>query len=81
LNRHAARLRPGGPSGKTRSLRSSFGHSFTISFTAICFKGEGRSTPPHEPLKTLGEFTVLVKLHKDVTAHLKVVIEKEVVAE
>ena len=35
----------------------------------------------HEPLKTLGEFTVPVKLHKDVTAHLKVVIAKEVVAE
>jgi large subunit ribosomal protein L9 len=35
----------------------------------------------HEPLKTLGEFTVPVKLHKDVTAHLKVTIEKEVVAE
>jgi large subunit ribosomal protein L9 len=35
----------------------------------------------HEPLKTLGEFTVPVKLHKDVTAHLKVVIEKEVVVE
>ena len=34
-----------------------------------------------EPLKTLGEFTVPVKLHKDVTAHLKVVIEKEAVAE
>jgi large subunit ribosomal protein L9 len=31
----------------------------------------------HEPLKTLGEFTVPVKLHKEVTAHLKVVIEKE----
>ena len=31
----------------------------------------------HEPLKSLGEFTVPVKLHKDVTAHLKVVIEKE----
>ena len=35
----------------------------------------------HDSLKTLGEFTVPVKLHKDVTAHLKVVIEKEVVAE
>jgi large subunit ribosomal protein L9 len=35
----------------------------------------------HDPLKTLGEFTVPVKLHKDVTAHLKVVIEKEAVAE
>ena len=28
-----------------------------------------------------GEFTAPVKLHKDVTAHLKVVIEKEAVAE
>jgi len=28
----------------------------------------------------VGEFTVPVKLHKDVTAHLKVVIEKEAVA-
>lgn len=35
----------------------------------------------HEPLKTLGEFIVSVKLHKEVTAHLKVVIEKEAVAE
>ncbi len=35
----------------------------------------------HDQLKTLGEFTVPVKLHKDVTAHLKVVIEKEAVAE
>jgi large subunit ribosomal protein L9 len=35
----------------------------------------------HDPLKTLGEFTVPVKLHKDVTAHLKVVIEKEAVEE
>jgi len=31
----------------------------------------------HEPLKSVGEFTVPVRLHKDVTAHLKVVIEKE----
>ncbi len=31
----------------------------------------------HEPLKTVGEFMVPVKLHKDVTVHLKVVIEKE----
>jgi ribosomal protein L9 len=30
---------------------------------------------------TLCEFTVPVKLHKDVTAHLKVVIEKEPAAE
>ena len=31
----------------------------------------------HEPLKTLGEFSVPIKLHRDVTVHLKVVIEKE----
>ena len=35
----------------------------------------------HEPLKTVGEFSVPVKLHRDVTAHLKVVIEKEATAE
>lgn len=35
----------------------------------------------HDPLKSLGEFTVPVKLHKDVTAHLRVVIEKEAAAE
>jgi large subunit ribosomal protein L9 len=33
----------------------------------------------HEALRTLGEFTIPVKLHKDVTAHLKVIIEKEAV--
>jgi large subunit ribosomal protein L9 len=30
-----------------------------------------------EPLKTLGEFTVPIRLIKDVTAHVKVTIEKE----
>ena len=35
----------------------------------------------HEPLKTLGEFTVSVRLHKDISSHVKVVIEKEAVAE
>jgi large subunit ribosomal protein L9 len=35
----------------------------------------------HEPLKTLGEFTVPIKLHKDVTTHVKVLIEKEAAAE
>ena len=51
---------------------------------AIVKKGinlDRRQIQLHEPLKTLGEFTVPVKLHKDVTAHLKVVIEKEAVAE
>jgi large subunit ribosomal protein L9 len=51
---------------------------------AIVKKGinlDRRQIQLHEPLKTLGEFTVPVKLHKEVTAHLKVVIEKEAVAE
>ena len=45
------------------------------------FNVDRRKIQLHEPLKTMGEFTVPVKLHKDVTAHLKVVIEKEAAAE
>lgn len=45
------------------------------------FNLDRRKVQLHEPLKTLGEFTVPVKLHKDVTTHLKVTIEKEAVAE
>jgi large subunit ribosomal protein L9 len=41
------------------------------------FDVDRRKIQLHEPLKTLGEFTVPVKLHKDVTSHLKVLIEKE----
>ncbi len=41
------------------------------------FNIDRRKIQLHEPLKTLGEFMVPVKLHKDVTAYLKVVIEKE----
>jgi large subunit ribosomal protein L9 len=41
------------------------------------FNVDRRKVQLHEPLKTLGEFTVPVKLHKDVTTHLKVIIEKE----
>lgn len=41
------------------------------------FDIDRRKIQLHEPLKTLGEFTVPVKLHKDVTTHLKVVIDKE----
>ena len=41
------------------------------------FNLDRRKIQLHEPLKSLGEFTVPVKLHKDVTAHLKVTIEKE----
>ena len=36
-----------------------------------------RKVQLHEALRTLGEFTIPIKLHKEVTAHLKVVIEKE----
>jgi large subunit ribosomal protein L9 len=43
------------------------------------FNVDRRKIQLHEPLKTLGEFMIAVKLHKDVTAHLKVVIEKEAV--
>jgi large subunit ribosomal protein L9 len=45
------------------------------------FSLDRRKVQLHEPLKTLGEFTVPVKLHKDVTTHLKVVIEKDAVVE
>jgi large subunit ribosomal protein L9 len=45
------------------------------------FNIDRRKIQLHDPLKTMGEFTIPVKLHKDVTAHLKVVIEKEAVAE
>jgi large subunit ribosomal protein L9 len=45
------------------------------------FNVDRRKIQLHEPLRTLGEFTIPVKLHKDVTAHLKVVIEKEAAVE
>ena len=45
------------------------------------FNLDRRKIQLHEPLKTLGEFTVPVKLHKDVTAHLKVVIDREAATE
>src|ERR671922_581321 len=41
------------------------------------FDVDRRKIQLHEPLKTLGEFTIPIKLHKDVTTHLKVMIEKE----
>jgi len=41
------------------------------------FNIDRRKIQLHEPLKALGEFAVPIKLHKDVTTHLKVVIEKE----
>jgi len=45
------------------------------------FTLDRRKIQIHDPLKSVGEFTIPVKLHKDVTAHLKVVIEKEAVSE
>jgi len=45
------------------------------------FHIDRRKIQLHEPLKIVGEFTIPVKLHKDVTTHLKVVVEKEVAAE
>ena len=45
------------------------------------FHIDRRKVQLHEPLKTIGEFTIPLKLHKDVTTHLKVVIEKEAAAE
>jgi len=45
------------------------------------FNIDRRKIQVHEPLKTVGEFAVPVKLHKEVTAHLKVVIAKEAAAE
>jgi large subunit ribosomal protein L9 len=41
------------------------------------FNVDRRKIQLHEPLKTLGEFDIPIKLHKDVTTHLKVVIGKE----
>ncbi|MGD0215686.1 MAG: 50S ribosomal protein L9 [Terriglobales bacterium] len=45
------------------------------------FHIDRRKIQLHESLKTVGEFTVPIKLHKDVTTHLKVVVDKEAVAE
>ena len=44
------------------------------------FHIDRRKIQLHEPLKAMGEFDVPVKLHKDVTVHVKVIIEKEAVA-
>jgi large subunit ribosomal protein L9 len=45
------------------------------------FHIDRRKIQLHEPLKTVGEFTIAIKLHKDVTTHLKVVVDKEAAAE
>jgi large subunit ribosomal protein L9 len=41
------------------------------------FNVDRRKIHLDDPLKTLGEFHVPVKLHRDVTAHVKVTINKE----
>src|SRR5258706_11537166 len=41
------------------------------------FEIDRRKIQLEDPLKTLGEFEVPVKLHKDVTAQIKVVVAKE----
>jgi large subunit ribosomal protein L9 len=41
------------------------------------FNVDRRKIHLDDPLKTLGEFYVPVKLHRDVSAHVKVVINKE----
>jgi RNA polymerase sigma-70 factor, ECF subfamily len=56
--------------------------AFLVAEPTLAKKGfniDRRKIQLHEPLKTVGDFTVPVKLHKDVTAHVKVVIEKEAV--
>lgn len=41
------------------------------------FNIDRRKIQLHDPLKTLGEFDVPVRLHRDVTSRVKVIIEKE----
>jgi len=41
------------------------------------FNIDRRKIQLHDPLKNLGEFDIPVKLHRDVTSRVKVVIEKE----
>jgi large subunit ribosomal protein L9 len=41
------------------------------------FNIDRRKIQLHDPLKAVGEYTIPIKLHREVTTHLKVVIEKE----
>ncbi|HEX7286465.1 MAG TPA: 50S ribosomal protein L9 [Candidatus Angelobacter sp.] len=45
------------------------------------FNIDRRKIQLHEPLKSLGEFDVPIKLHRDVTSRVKVVVEKEAAEE
>ena len=51
---------------------------------ALTHKGfniDRRKIQLHDPLKNLGEFDVPVRLHRDVTSRIKVIIEKEAEAQ
>ncbi len=41
------------------------------------FTIDRRKVQLEEPLKSLGAFLIPVRLHREVTAHIKVVVEKE----
>jgi large subunit ribosomal protein L9 len=41
------------------------------------FNIDRRKIQLHEPLKSIGEFDVPIRLHRDVTSRIKVVVEKE----
>lgn len=41
------------------------------------FNLDRRKIQLHEPLKSIGEFDVPIRLHRDVTSRVKVVVEKE----
>ena len=41
------------------------------------FNIDRRKIQLHDPLKAVGEYNIPIKLHREVTTHLKVVIEKE----
>ena len=41
------------------------------------FNIDRRKIQLHDPLKAVGEYTIPIKLHREVTTHLTVVIEKE----
>ena len=45
------------------------------------FNVDRRKIQLSEPLKTVGEFTVVLKLHRDVATSIKVTVEKEAAAE
>ena len=48
-----------------------------LGFSAV----ERRKIQLAEPLKSIGEYTVPIRLHRDVTAHIKVTVAKEAGAE